>query len=987
MNYRFNLTRRAWNVLCAVVLCGSVVSCSEDYTLDESTPGWLNSSIYDYLTSNGHYTNFVRLIDDLNYSDVLSKTGSKTLFVADDNAFKKFYADNPWGVTSYSELTWAQKKLLLNSAMINNAYLLEMMSSTEGPIAGQCLRRETAADVLDSVPHFNAEDLPVNYNADDIDYWSRFRDPAKGGIYMALDNTAPMMTHFLTTQMATKGITEDDFTRIMGRARNSKSFIYDCEVLESDIVCQNGYINRLDKVLINPQNMAEVLRTNGRTNIFSHMLDRFSLPIFNQALTNRYRELYGNEVDSVWEKRYFNYRDASITSYDVDLHELRTDAGTDPTNPTGNSVNVGLMFDPGWNAYRANKDITKEQDMGVIFAPSDERLYDYFFTSTGGGRFLLDAYAPNEMTQVTGPTDWEHIYRAIDQIPRPVLMAFLRNLMKGQFCNAVPSKFETIKDDAQDPMLDATHLDKVADVLLANNGIIYLMDEVLSTPTYAAVLAPAYVSQDMHVMNDAIWNATDGGIAKNFHAYLKAMSSRFSFFVPKDGFWYIDPASFSSLSNETRAIHFEWVVNEKTNVGAITANAHRLTYDYATGAYTIDPTASRTLQLAEAYNRLSDILETHTIVHQTSPTTGIDETLTGVECDQHYFLSKGGAPIYVRNATQRDKGMTVTGGWGLQHGEESTVIRFDDKTRETNGNGNGMAYQLDAPIVPTIESVYSIMYENQDKYGKFFELCTEDITPLLKELKQYLYYDTDGKTALFQREAEYMDFYKVFVNKNGLPCRDKATGNQVSTSTNVRFFNNYTYTIYLPSNAALEAAINDKNLPTWDSIYDLMKIEVDDNGQYESMLTDEEKAIVHPKAAAMVTYLMNFIKNHFQDNSIFADTPALQTAEYETATINSETGVYAKVNVSSKGNGTLTVTDATKKAVDIDPNFKNQIARDYTIEGTATNMRIAASSHVVMHGINDVLNFTELKNGKYDTEWSTSAAARRFIKKYQIKKK
>ena len=123
--------------ICGMLLAGMLFACKDDYKWDDSTPGYLNSSIYDYLQSNGNYTNYVKLIDDLDYAEVLGKTGSKTLFVADDEAFSKFFADNAWGVRSYNELTTSQKKLLLYNSMLNNAYLLEMMSSTEGPNKGQ----------------------------------------------------------------------------------------------------------------------------------------------------------------------------------------------------------------------------------------------------------------------------------------------------------------------------------------------------------------------------------------------------------------------------------------------------------------------------------------------------------------------------------------------------------------------------------------------------------------------------------------------------------------------------------------------------------------------------------------------------------------------------------------------------------------------------------------------------------------------------------
>src|ERR1035437_4942758 len=104
-------------------------SCADQNYYANHEPEWLGASIYDYLKTDKHYTNYVKLIDDLGYTEILSKTGSKTLFVANDSAFDVFYHKNDWGVKSYDQLTIAQKKLILNFGMINNAYTSDYLSN------------------------------------------------------------------------------------------------------------------------------------------------------------------------------------------------------------------------------------------------------------------------------------------------------------------------------------------------------------------------------------------------------------------------------------------------------------------------------------------------------------------------------------------------------------------------------------------------------------------------------------------------------------------------------------------------------------------------------------------------------------------------------------------------------------------------------------------------------------------------------------------
>ncbi len=985
MNKRFcTLGQYAAKAFFLFAVCGATYSCKDDYTLDDSNPSWLGSSIYEYLDEQGNYTNFVRLIDDLGYKEVLARTGSKTLFVADDEAFSTFYRSNAWGVSSYEQLTKSQKKLLMNSAMVNNAYLLEMMSSTpagsgdnDQPEKGQALRRETAADVTDSVPHLFAADLPVSYNPDDKDYWARFRTGEKG-IYIALDATTPMMTHFLATQMSNKGITDEDFAIITGQTREKNdAFVYDSKVLQQDITCQNGYVNRLDKVLVNPQNMAEVLRTNGNTKIFSHMIDRFSAPFYSSTLTDRYRLIYGNAVDSVFQKRYFSTRSQGNT-------ELYSDAGTDPVgNPNGNTVfndnaNKPLPYDPGWNTYVADSKTAKEQDMAAIFCPTDQKLMEYFFSAEGGGRFLVKAYAPDLLNQITETTtDLDLVYQAIDQIPRQTIRALLGNLMKESFISTVPSKFETIKNSAQDAMFDEAndyHRGNILKVLLANNGVIYLMDEVTTPAEYAAVSAPAYVETDKHIFNWAVQSPNLGGIPTNYYAYLLAMSSRFSFFVPNDeNFWYIDPLSFYAPTVEStasgtvlvgRAYNYTWdTTNSRVRVAS-----YQYRYDITTGKGELGQIVSTENVGETCYgNRLKDMLETHTIIHEdNTEVTGIDETQTGAECDKHYFVTKNNAVLYVDNAARRTNGMTVKGGWQMANDEESKVIGFDDKSAQTNGYGNGFAYMIDKPLIPTIESVYSALYNTPD-FSKFFELCQTD-AEVLKEM---------GVTSTTEQAK-----YNIFVNNKGLPCYDKNTGTMVNSATNVRFFNNYRYTVYVPTNDAIAKA-EAAGLPTWQDIRDLLELDLED--EEKSDLTQEQEDARNLKAKAMATAIVNFVKNHFQDNSIFADVPSISQTYYETSTINSETGVYCKVSVASAGNGTLSVTDANGKTCHIN-GHKNIIARDYITKGNASAIQntISSSSSAVIHGIDGVLDYKAYDNNRYDSDWATSAKARAYLKKYQL---
>ena len=235
--------------------------------------------------------------------------------------------------------------------------------------------------------------------------------------------------------MGEQKITDEDFKVIVGVDRQpNDAFIFGSKVIKQDITCQNGYIDQLDEVYTTPSNMAEMIRTYGKTNHFSHMLDRFSAPYYNGSLTRAYQQLYP-EVDSVFEKRYVSLRSQNAA-------ELSRD-------PKNNNLTYYLPYDPGWNTYY-NASHSVQVDMGAMFVPSDKAIEDYFLGSDdgklGGGQFLMDAYA------VEKPVTKENLDYNLDQIPLSVIQALITNLMKSSFIESVPSKYLTIMNDARDPM-------------------------------------------------------------------------------------------------------------------------------------------------------------------------------------------------------------------------------------------------------------------------------------------------------------------------------------------------------------------------------------------------------------------------------------------------------------------------------------------------------------------------------------------------------
>ena len=233
---------KMWVVAMALAGGGLASSCSQ-YDLDERTPDGWGESIYSWLDDQGNYTTTVQMINDLGYSEVLSKTGSKTLFVADDAAYERFFRNNGWGVSSYSQLSASQKKLLLFGSMMDNSMQISSLPSVEGnpPREGEAMRRYASSSPFDSVAVLSAGQMPDN------PYWRRYRESGKSMVCM-LDNSTVPLVQFIEKQLVNKRITNDDYDFIYNMTTHRQpgdASINGVQVEEPNIKCSNGFIHKM----------------------------------------------------------------------------------------------------------------------------------------------------------------------------------------------------------------------------------------------------------------------------------------------------------------------------------------------------------------------------------------------------------------------------------------------------------------------------------------------------------------------------------------------------------------------------------------------------------------------------------------------------------------------------------------------------------------------------------------------------------------------
>ena len=647
-------------------------------------PDWLGNSINQYLVDEGNYTNFVGLISDLDYEDVLSKTGSKTLFIADDDAFTRFYANNKWGVRSYQELTTAQKKLLLNGAMINNSYQTRTLSSTEGPKEGDCMRRPTAISIYDSVPRILPSEMP------DTKYWARYKTMDEG-ILCLKDMTPTPMIHFLEKQLTFNKITNSDYDFLFNHEtvrQPGDASINGIAIADPNIKCLNGFVHKMEEVMVPLDNMAEIIRQKPTTSSYSKLLERYSAPYYNAGLTTNYNRIYSASVDSVYQKRYFS---------------LRSQGGSPLTVAPNNTPVVGtLKFDPGWNGFYTStvsttgNDVAMQENMAVMLVPTNSAMDRYF--NQEGGKVLRNYYG-----------SWENV-------PDNVIAKLINNNMMNSFISTIPSKFSTVLNDASNVMGISTS--DIDSVYLGCNGAVYLTNRVFSPTAFSSVSFPALINDNMNILYWAIEDL-------EYFAYLNSMESYFSFFIPtnKALLQYIDPVSFGQST--TKMFKFWYDRTALTLTDKVKASIWK--YDVATGTAT-DSIGMATYAMIR--NRLQDVLDYHIVIGD-------------IENGNTYYQTKGGGTIKVGNVAGGAGAMKVSGGYQIENNTNLTVSEIYDESAE----GNGKTYILeDSPLYTSRKSVFDI-FNGHPEFKKFFDLMKG--TTYFEQIRDKLYACGSTNISLF----------------------------------------------------------------------------------------------------------------------------------------------------------------------------------------------------------------------------------------------
>ena len=619
--------------------------------------------------------------------------------------------------------------------------------------------------------------------------------------------------------------------------------------------------------------MAEILRQHPSMSKWSELVDRFSAPYYNAAATRQYNRLYSNE-DSVYSLRYYSKRSV--------------DGLSNTKDPSGEEVSGTLKFDPGWNHYMYSNTMGYDlhYDAGAMFVPTNDAL-DYWWNHEG--------------------KDLQNVYGTWDSIPAPMLAKLINVNMQDVFSSSIPSKFNTILDDAKEQL--NVKPEDVDSCFMGCNGVVYLVNKVYAPAEYSSVAYPALVNSTttMDIIYWAIENL-------NFLPYLLSMDSKYSLLLPTSEalFTYVDPASYGAIDRvsglEAPSVMEFYYDATKSAAERVQYRRYASTIDAEGNVIKGARTSSQTEQDV-VKDRLTRLLDQLIIVGD-------------VRDGHEYYKSKGGTLIRVTHDSEGR--LAFSGGWQIEHNNRAVTVENNKIFEKANGN----AYQLNSEaLYGSQKSVYQTL-QSRDEYSEFFELLS-------------------GKSGLLATS----------LNKGAYIAGQQNQGNQ-----NLSLLDNYNYTVYVPTNEAIRKLIADGLLPTWDD-YEAQTYEVWGS-------EDKAKEAQNLIKNIIVNFLRYHIQDHSVAVGMAKEEGSYDNS-YESMKRNPETGRFYPIRVNHADNQmTIWDVLAQEKPGDASlqrhviktEGLYNNICREYWLDESAgTNKRtIFMASDAVLHLIDGALFYEQM---------------------------
>jgi uncharacterized surface protein with fasciclin (FAS1) repeats len=445
-------------ILYVIPIIGCVLTgCRSDIDDYYARPDWLEPNIYDNLLEKGTFTSYLAVVDKAGYKDVLSRAGFYTVFAPTDSAFHHYLQEN--GLESVEEIDEETADKIVRYSLVYNVFTKEKIddfqsTSLEGWDPDKAFKRTTT--YYEWVYEEDIEDI----NGSSEKVWDQNGVPLlpeDDPVFNANDNNNKHIPYFTDAYFGYKNLSSYDYNYFFPGTEFSGFNVVDAKVTEYDIICENGIVHAVDKVILPLKSIGVLLDENPDYSEFKKVLDKYVVEydLAPPDFLSRYEQVSGVRED------------VYIKTYPL------------------------LNFAPyceNYMKYGGGQQYDAQIDGWTLFAPNNTAVNNFF-----NYKFLLH-------------------YESLDNMPPAIISEFVNAHM---FRTTVwPSKFETSVNMFGEP----ARFDPESNVkhkAFGSNGIFYGTNTVQKTDAFYTVLGPIILDPDYALMLQALFSSELYYVVKN----------------------------------------------------------------------------------------------------------------------------------------------------------------------------------------------------------------------------------------------------------------------------------------------------------------------------------------------------------------------------------------------------------------------------------------------------------------------------------------
>ena len=449
-------------------------------------PETLADPIYQQLQSRNNFKSFLILIDKAGYRDILSKAGYWTIFAPNDAAIAAYLQEN--NLTDVNQIKDSVANKIVRYSLAYNSFKsdrLDDFQSGIGWVPGKAFKRRST--------YYGTSDT-ATINGKKVLIAASNRNSSSGFYYVSTDNNNKYIPYFLDSYFTANGISQNDYSYFFPGSSFGGFHVSQAQVLNKDIVAENGIIHEIDKVILPLPSIDQYLGKSPQYSKFREILEKYMVTyLANAPATLKNREITGSDMD-VYVKVYHG----------------------------------SLPYSPNNENFLKLEDNDGQMDGYTMFAPTNQ---------------AFDAYTQDVLLK--------H-YGSFDALPQEIITDFL---MAHMWRTTVwPSKFATTNNSqGQGALFDPAS--DVVDKKVLSNGFFYGTNKVQEANVFSSVFGKAYLNPDYSLMTRALSTALKTNIINTNARYTlflvsdaDLMAAGYTYDLDANTWRYTPPGGGASLS-------------------------------------------------------------------------------------------------------------------------------------------------------------------------------------------------------------------------------------------------------------------------------------------------------------------------------------------------------------------------------------------------------------------------------------------------------